>query len=75
MTKLRQVLAVCILLVLAVPALAEEQGTLYRMQEGDTLAELAEVYMGGREFAPELLAFNNIQNATAIGPGSLTEKS
>ena len=55
----------------ALAAMAQSDSMVYRMQEEETLADLAEVYLGGREYVPELLAFNSVQNPTTIGPGSL----
>ena len=61
----------CGLLVWGSHAFAEDGSTLYRLQKGDSLSEIAEVYLGGKEFVPELLAFNNIQNATTVREGSV----
>lgn len=60
-----------LLLLLALPARAEKESMLYRMQAGETLADIAQVYLGGPEFVPELLAYNNVQNPTSLGEGSL----
>jgi hypothetical protein len=53
------------------PLPSRETPTLHRVADGESLNEIAVQYLGGAEFVPELLEFNNINNPTAVVPGML----
>ncbi len=60
-----------LLVLCASVALAQSDSLIHRVRDGETLAEIAERYLGGREYVPELLAFNSVQNPTLVGPGTV----
>lgn len=71
MLSIHRTLLTLVLCLAAVVSLAQSDTLVFRVGEGDTLADISEVYLGGREFVPELLAFNGVQNPTLVGPGSI----
>jgi nucleoid-associated protein YgaU len=56
-----------------VPRMSPETGPRYRVQEGDTLASIAERYYGDRHKSGELFRLNrdNISDPACIVPGTL----
>lgn len=44
--------------------------TVYRLQPGDTLRELAARFLGGAEYLPELMAYNDIENPLGLTAGT-----
>ena len=44
--------------------------TVYRLQPGDTLRELAVRFLGGAKYLPELMAYNGIVNPLGLGAGA-----
>ena len=43
---------------------------LHKISSGETLSDVAKQFLGGEEFVPELLEFNNITNPTSVGEGT-----
>ena len=49
----------------------EGESRLYRVKAGETVGDLAERFLGGEQYAPELLKYNEISNPLTVKEGTL----